>query len=60
MAESYTVEQEFTKPGHATFKCDCEWELEEIAVHEGYMQAMLHIKAAHGGSGGVHSTREAF
>lgn len=59
--QSYTVTQEFTKPGHATYQCNCgEWELEETAVHDGYMTAIGHIRAAHQGNGGVHSDREAF
>ena len=59
--DTFTITQEFTKPGHATFKCDCgEWELEESEVHAGYAASMLHIKLVHEGKGGVNSTRPAF
>ena len=59
--DTVTIIQEFTKPEHATFKCDCgEFELEESEVHAGYAASMLHIKLYHDGKGGVQSNRQAF
>lgn len=61
MEDTFTIHQDWTKPGHATFKCDCgEWELPESEVHSGYASAMIHIRVNHDGNGGVRSLRESF